>query len=195
MYLLITNIKPRIDQGEAKLVGPNGTWIGFRNVIAEKRTPYPLRAMFTYKQNPMQSVPNIAKTRKMFENLDLIVTIDTMPSDTVMMSDVVLPECTYLEREDPVKSFAGVQPAIILRNKVIDPMYETQALFDILKGLSKKIEKPLFEISAKYDEELKEYLEDDGFDETFSDNYFELSKALRTFPRAHKQRDGCRLLW
>ncbi len=61
----------------------------------------------------MQAIPNISKTRKMFENLDLVVTIDTMPSDTVMMSDVVLPECTYLEREDPVKSFAGVEPAII----------------------------------------------------------------------------------
>jgi thiosulfate reductase / polysulfide reductase chain A len=172
-----TNVKQRIDQDEATFVGPNGTWIGFRNLIAQKRTPYPLRALFTYKQNPMQSIPNIAKTRKMFENLDLVVTIDTMPSDTVMMSDVVLPECTYLEREDPVKSFAGVEPAIILRNKVIDPMYETQALFDILKGLSKKIEKPLFEISAKYDEELNEYLEDDGFEETFKDNNFNISKA------------------
>ena len=171
------NVKQRIDKDEAAFVGANGTWIGFRNLIAEQKTPYPLRAMFSYKQNAMQSVPNIAKTRKMFENLDLVVTIDTMPSDTVMMSDVVLPECTYLEREDPVKSFAGVEPAIILRNKVIDPMYETKALFDILKGLSKKIEKPLFEVSAKYDEELKEYLEDDGFEETFRDNNFDISKA------------------
>ena len=169
--------KSRIDKNEAAYVRPTGTWIGFRNLIAEKKSPYPLRAMFSYKQNPMQSIPNIKKTKKMFENLDLVVTIDTMPSDTVMMSDVVLPECTYLEREDPVKSFAGVEPAIILRNRVIKPMYETKALFDILKGLSKKIEKPLFEVSAKYDEELREYLEDDGFEETFSDNYFNISKA------------------
>ena len=173
-----SNRKTRIDLQTAKFVRHNGSWIGFRNLIAENKSPYPLRAMFTYKQNPMQSIPNITKTRKMYENLDLAVTIDTMPSDTVMMSDVVLPECTYLEREDPVKSFGGVEPAIILRNKVIDPMYETLALFDILKGLSKKIEKPLFEISAKYDEELAEYLEDDGFDETFEDNNFNISKAF-----------------
>jgi len=172
------NVKMRIDKKEATFIGPNGTWIGFRNMIAEKRTPYPLRALFSYKQNPMQAIPNIAKSRKMFENLDLVVTIDTMPSDTVMMSDVVLPECTYLEREDPVKSFAGVEPAIVLRNKVIEPLYETKALFDILKGLSKKLEKPLFEISAKYDEDLKEALEDDGFDETFEENNFKLSAAF-----------------
>ena len=172
------NVKQRIDKKEATFVGPNGTWIGFRNMIAQKRTPYPLRALFSYKQNPMQAIPNVAKTRKMFENLDLVVTIDTMPSDTVMMSDVVLPECTYLEREDPVKSFAGVEPAIILRNKVIDPMYETKSLFDILKGLSKVISKPLFEVSAKYDEELKTALEEDGFDETFKENNFDLSLAF-----------------
>jgi len=179
-----SNVKMRIDKKEATFIGPNGTWIGFRNMIAEKRTPYPLRALFAYKQNPMQSVPNIAKTRKMFENLDLVVTIDTMPSDTVMMSDVVLPECTYLEREDPVKSFAGVEPAIVLRNKVIDPMYETKALFDMLKGLSKMIEKPLFEISATYDQDLKEALEDDGFEETFEENNFNLSSAFE-----HSQED------
>ena len=173
-----SNRKPRIDLQTAKFVRHNGSWIGFRNLVAQNKAPYPLRAMFTYKQNPMQSIPNIAKTRKMFENLDLAVTIDTMPSDTVMMSDVILPECTYLEREDPVKSFGGVEPAIILRNKVIDPMYETQALFEILKGLSEKIEKPLFEVSAKHDEELAEYLEDDGFDETFKDNNFNISKAF-----------------
>jgi len=177
-YPIYNNTKQRIDKHEATFIGPNGTWIGFRNMIAEKRTPYPLRVLFAYKQNPMQSVPNISKTRQMFENLDLTVTIDTMPSDTVMMSDVVLPECTYLEREDPVKSFGGVEPAIVLRNRVIEPMYETKALFDILKGLSKAIERPLFEISAKYDPDLKEALKDDGFQDTFDDNNFELSKAF-----------------
>jgi len=175
-----TNTKGRIDVGTAKFVGHHGSWIGFRNLIAEKKTPFPLRALFTYKQNPMQSVPNIAKTKQMFENLDLAVTIDTMPSDTVMMSDVILPECTYLEREDPVKSFSGVEPAIVLRNKVIEPLYESKSLFDILKGLSKKVEKPLFYISAKYDEELAESLEDYGFQETFEEYFFNISSAYAT---------------
>ena len=172
------NRKQRIDKNEASFVGRNGTWIGFRNMIAEKRTPYPLRALFSYKQNPMQSVPNIAKTRKMFKNLDLVVTIDTMPSDTVMMSDVILPECTYLEREDSVKSFTGIEPALVLRNKVIDPMYETKSLFNILKGFSRVISKPLFEISVKHNDDLKEEVEDYSFEEIFKDNYFDLSKAF-----------------
>lgn len=174
---LYSNAKGRIDRDEAAFVGPNGTWIGFRNSIIEGRAPYPVRSMFVYKQNPMQSVPNIAKTRKMLEKLDLVVTIDTMPSDTVMMSDVVLPECTYLEREDSVKTFVGVEPAIILRNRVIEPLYETMPLFDILKGLSHTISKPLFAVTAKHDENVREEIEDASFEEVYEENNFDLTIA------------------
>lgn len=174
---MYTNAQPRVDRSEAAFVSSNGTWIGFRNVILEERAPYPVRSMFIYKQNPMQSIPNVAKTKQLLQKLDLVVTIDTMPSDSVMMSDVVLPECTYLEREDPVKSFSGVEPAIILRNKVIEPLYESKPVIEILQGLSQKISKPLFAITAKYDEDVKDSVEDDGFDEVYRENYYDLTKA------------------
>ncbi|MEY3090834.1 MAG: hypothetical protein RL113_1150 [Pseudomonadota bacterium] len=177
---IYSNIKGRIDKHEATFVDPTGTWIGMRNMIIEYRAPYPVRGMFIYKQNPMQSVPNIAKTRKMFEKMELVVTVDTMPSDTVMMSDVVLPECTYLEREDPVQSFAGVQPAIVLRNKVIDPLYDTKPVFEILKGLTHHISKPLFEISLKYDKDLQEQVEDSDMDSVYEENNFDLTLAYET---------------
>ncbi len=175
---MYANAESRIDRKEAKLVGGTGTWIGFRNMIAEGRTPYPMRGMFVYKQNPMLSVPNTAKTKKMFENLDLVVTIDTMPSDTVMMADVVLPECSYLEREDPVKSFGGVQPSIALRQKVIDPLYESKPVIEILRGLTKKISKPLFEISKKYDEDLQDELKTRKEAEVYEEDGFNLVDAF-----------------
>ena len=175
---MYANAEARIDRKEAKLVGGTGTWIGFRNMIAEGRTPYPMRGMFVYKQNPMLSVPNTAKTKKMFENLDLVVTIDTMPSDTVMMADVVLPECSYLEREDPVKSFGGVQPSIALRQKVIDPLYESKPVIEILRGLTKKISKPLFEITKKYDEDVQDELKERKEAEVYEEDGFNLVDAF-----------------
>ena len=175
-----TTNKRRIDRKEASIVGKNGTWIGFRNMIVEDRTPYPVRAFFSYKQNPMQSVPNVAKTKTMLEKMDLVVTIDTMPSDTVMMSDVILPECTYFEREDPVKSFGGTQPAIVLRNKVIDPMYETKAVFDILKGLSEKISRPMFDIAVKYDEHIQEEIEDSSEEDVYEDDGYNFNLAYES---------------
>jgi thiosulfate reductase/polysulfide reductase chain A len=148
------NNKDRIDYDKAAIVGSTGTWIGFRDAVLEGK-PYPVRSMFIYKHNPMLNLPNTAKTKKMFEKLELVVTIDTMPSDTVMMSDVVLPECTYLEREDPVKSFGGTMPAIALRQKVIDPLYESRPVYQIMRDLAKKVTKPMWEIAKKYDEDIQ----------------------------------------
>jgi len=146
--------RDRVDYDRAAIVGSTGTWIGFRDAVLEKK-PYPVRAMFVYKHNPMLNVPNIPKTRKMFEQMDLVVAIDTMPSDTVMMSDVVLPECTYLEREDPVKTYGGTQPSIALRQKVIEPLFESRPLYHIMKELAEHVTKPLWEIAKKYDKDIQ----------------------------------------
>ncbi len=175
---IYSQAQTRADKNEAAFVGANGTWIGMRNMILEGRSPYPIRSFFIYKQNPMLCIPNTQKTKAMLEKMDLVVTIDTMPSDTVMMSDVVLPECTYLEREDPVKSFAGTQPAIVLRNRVIDPLYETKPVYDILKGLAEKASKPLFEITRKYDTDVQNEIAERGEEDVYEEDGYDFMEAF-----------------
>ncbi len=172
---MYANAEGRIEKDVAAIVGGAGSWIGWRNKILEGKSPYPIRAFFAYKQNPMLSVPTTSKTKEMLEKMDLVVVIDTMPSDTAMMADVILPECTYLEREDPIKSFAGIEPAIVLRKKAVNPMYETKPVLEIVRGLAKKLSRPLWEITKKYDkdvqdeigemskEEIEEFYEENGF--------------------------------
>ena len=172
---IYANAKGRIEKDVAAIVGGTGSWIGWRNKIIEDKSPYPVRVMFTYKQNPLLSIPNVAKTKKLFEKMDLVVTIDTMPNDTVIMSDVVLPECSYLEREDPVKSFGGIEPSIALRNKVIEPLYESKPLFDMLQGLSKKLSKPLWQISKKHDEDVQEEIKERSEKAVYSEDGFDLT--------------------
>jgi thiosulfate reductase/polysulfide reductase chain A len=172
------NAQERIEKKFAAIIGASGSWIGWRNTILENKAPYPVRGMFVYKQNPMLSVPNITKTRQLLEKLELVVTIDTMPSDTVMMSDVILPECTYLEREDPVKSFGGSEPSIAIRRKVINPMYETKPVIEIMKGLAEKVSKPLFEITKKYDEEVKDAIAERGEADVYKKDGFDLTDAF-----------------
>jgi len=167
---------------DCAIVAGGGSWVAFRNRVLEKRSPYPIRGMFLYKHNPMMNMPDRAKTDKFLKGLDLIVTIDTMPSDTVMYADVVLPECTYLERTDPVKSFGGVEPAIAVRNKVIDPMFETKPVIEIMRGLTETISKPLFEITKKYDEDVQDDIKDRGEAEVYKD--FDL-----TVPFKHSQEE------
>jgi len=181
---LYFNAKPRIEQDKAAIIGATGSWVAWRDMVAEGNTPYPIRGMFVYKQNPMLSVPDSNKTRKMLEKLDLVVVIDTMPSDTAMMADVILPECTYLEREDPVKSFSGIEPAIVLRQKVIDPLYDTRPVIDIVRGMAKKLTKPLWEITKKYDMDVQMELENAPEEEYFKEWGFDLAE-----PYMHSQEE------
>jgi len=167
---------------DCAVVSGGGSWIGWRNRYLEDKMPYKVRGMFCYKHNPMMNMPNTAKTAQMLKKMELVVTIDTMPSDTVMFADVVLPECTYLERTDPVKTFGGIEPSIAVRNKVIEPMFESKPVMEILKGLTTKISKPLFEISKKYDEEVQDMIEDDGEEEVYAE--FDL-----TLPFKHTQEE------
>ncbi len=165
--------KENPQEGEAgyadcAVVSGGGSWLSWRNNFLTDKHPYKVRGMFCYKHNPVMNMPNTAKTIQMLEKMQLVVAIDTMPSDTVMYADVVLPECTYLERTDPVKTFEGVEPSIAVRNKVIEPLYESKPVIAILNGLTKKISKPLFEITKKYDEDVQEELLESDEEEVFA---------------------------
>ncbi len=153
-----------------------GSWLNFRQKVLDKTAPYPIKAMFIRKHNIMQNMPNIAKTKKMLEMMDLVVVLDTMPSDTAMMADVILPECTYLEREDMVVSFNRLEPSLALRNQVIEPLYESKSMQDILKGLGKKLSVPLFNVSAKYDEDLQESIKEDGMHKAFVEGGYDMAE-------------------
>ena len=162
---------------DCAVVSGGGSWLGWRNRFLEGKMPYKVRGMFCYKHNPMMNMPNSARTAEMLKQMELVVCIDTMPSDTVMYADVVLPECTYLERTDPVKTFGGVEPSIAVRNKVIEPMYDTKPVIEILRGLTEKISRPLFENSKKHDEELQSEIADSGEEEVYKE--FDISLPFK----------------
>ena len=156
-----------------------GSWLNFREKVITDKAPYPVKAMFIRKHNIMQNMPNISKTKQMLEKMDLVVVIDTMPSDTAVMADVILPECTYLEREDMVVSFNSLEPSLALRNKVIEPLYESRSMQDILDGLGKKLSKPLFEISRKWDEDLQESIAELGVQKSFDEGGYDLCELYK----------------
>ncbi|RRJ82785.1 molybdopterin-containing oxidoreductase family protein [Aestuariirhabdus litorea] len=181
---LYFNAEPRIEGDAAAIIGSSGSWVEWRNMVEADKAPYPIRGMFVYKQNPMLSVPDTARTRKVFEKMDLVVVIDTMPSDTALMADVILPECSYLEREDPIRSFAGIEPAIGLRQKVIEPMYDSKPVIEIMRGLSAKLSKPLWEITKKHDEDVQDELEGEDELAYYQENGFDLTE-----PYLHSQEE------
>ena len=177
---LYSNSKDRFDlTGIAYGSAKAGSWLNFRDMVLNDTAPYKIRALFARKHNIMQGIPNISKTQKFLEKLDLVVVIETMPSDTAMMADVILPECTYLEREDLAVSFNRLEPSIALRNQVVKPLYESKPLHVILKGLGQKLTKPLFEVSKKYDKSLLESILEIGEKEAFEEGGYDLAELYK----------------
>ncbi|NOZ90898.1 MAG: molybdopterin-dependent oxidoreductase [Epsilonproteobacteria bacterium] len=156
-----------------------GSWLNFREKIVSNNAPYPVRAMFIRKHNLMQNMPNVSKTKKMLEMMDLVVVLDTMPTDTAIMADIILPECTYLEREDMVVSFGKLEPSLALRNRVIEPMFESKSMQDILKGLGEKLSKPLFDISKEFDEDLQDSIKELGEKQAFVEGGYDLAELYQ----------------
>jgi thiosulfate reductase/polysulfide reductase chain A len=107
--------------------------------VAENNPVYPVKGWFVNGTNLIFTIPNQANTLKAIQNLDLLVAIDTMPMEITGWADVVLPECTYLERYDILRVSPHRKPAIALRMPAAEPMNNTRSAYWIARELSKKL--------------------------------------------------------
>ena len=89
--------------------------------------------------NLIMTLPDQKKTLDAINNLELLVVVDTMPMEITGYADVVLPECTYLERWDDLRVVQGRTPNIALRMPATEPKYNTKPAYWIAKELSKKL--------------------------------------------------------
>jgi thiosulfate reductase/polysulfide reductase chain A len=116
----------------------DGAYLKMReNVIAGK--PYPVKAWMVHKQDPLNSLPDQSRTLEMVKQMDFIGVIDVAMSDTAWYADVVLPESTYLEREDPIEGLSGIVPVAVYRQQVIKPLHDTKPTLEIVQGLAKRM--------------------------------------------------------
>ena len=101
--------------------------------------PYPIKGLFSYGVNLFHSIPMVERTKEAVRNLDLYVAIDVLPMEHVMWADVILPECTYLERHDDLLLQAYKTPFITARFPAIDPMYDSKPGWWIARELGIKL--------------------------------------------------------
>ena len=101
--------------------------------------PYPVKGWFVYSTNLIYSLPNQQETIKAIQNLDLMVVVDTNPSEIAGWADVVLPESVYLERYDDLHVDALRQPFVALRQPVVDAPADQKPNWWIAKKLAEKL--------------------------------------------------------
>ncbi len=107
--------------------------------VPDKKPEYPIKGWIVNGTNLIFTIPDSANTLKAIQNLDLLVAIDTMPMEITGWADVVLPECTYLERYDVLRASVHRKPSLALRMPATEPLNDSKPGYWIARELSKKL--------------------------------------------------------
>jgi len=124
---------------------PPGTPTDLIRDTAITGKPYPIKGCVIWGQNPIQTIPNQEKTIKMLEQMDFVMCVDVMPTDITMYADILLPDTSYLERYDMIKTgtqwdFAEEHKQYIApRMPLVAPGFERKESIYITNEIAKRM--------------------------------------------------------
>lgn len=118
--------------------GPGLQHLFFNAMLTED--PYPVKAWIAMRHDPFVCMPDPRKQKEAFDKCELLVSIDTHYSEFGWYSDVILPESTYLERDNPICAQKGLKPRLAVRRKAVDPAFDTKPAWEIFKQLAERLD-------------------------------------------------------
>lgn len=84
--------------------------------------------------------PNPQRIEQALRTVPFTVVMDTLPTDTVMLADIVLPSTTYLEVSDLVpREYYAPQPQVVARQAVVTPLFEAKSIGFVALELGKRL--------------------------------------------------------
>ena len=107
--------------------------------IPSKDNKHPVKAWFIAGTNLINTVPQREIIEKAIDAVEFIVVVDTMPMEITGYADVVLPECTYLERYDGIRSATNREPSIALRMPAAKPRFKSKPAWWMAKQLGERL--------------------------------------------------------
>ena len=128
-----------LSMGKYPLVSSGVTNDVIKATIPEENTEYKIKAWMVAGTNLTQSVPDKENILKAIDALEFLVVVDTMPMEITGYADVILPECTYLERYDDIRSATWRTPSIALRMPAVEPKYDTKPAWWMAKQLGDRL--------------------------------------------------------
>jgi thiosulfate reductase/polysulfide reductase chain A len=134
--------QPLIELSPYPLAAKSGLTIGVTTLIRQATLtgkPYPIKGWFVMGTNLLKAMPNQKETLAAINNLDLLVTPEVLPSETAMVSDVILPSATYLEKFADIKVVKDTFLAITMGKAAVKPMYESHDSYFMARELAKRL--------------------------------------------------------
>jgi len=100
----------------------------------------PVDTLLVFSSNPAFTLPDGGDFKRALEKVPFIVSFSTYRDETAYMADLVLPDHSYLEKEDDVVWPSGLQyPLYGLTQPVVEPLYNTRNSGDVVIQLAKRI--------------------------------------------------------
>jgi len=87
-----------------------------------KGQPYPIKGMIIAGGNPGLEWPNSKQTQEALKRLEFLLVIDVVRSPDADLAHVVLPACTFLERDEHQVNVYQNLHNITLRRQVVEPV-------------------------------------------------------------------------
>ncbi|MBW1930154.1 MAG: molybdopterin-dependent oxidoreductase [Deltaproteobacteria bacterium] len=97
-----------------------------------------LKGMINYFGDPVLSWGNQEAITKAIQKMEFVATIDAYMCNTVLLSDVVLPDATWLEQSQ-IKADWLYEAFIAYYAEVVKPMYDSRPIFWIIVELAKRL--------------------------------------------------------
>lgn len=116
--------------------------------------PHDYKMIWLSNTNYLNQLGEVNKTVKAFQQLEFILVTEQFMTATAKMADIVLPVCTFLEREDILAPRGGGIYALL--NKVIEPLGESKSQRQICQALALKL--GLTDYGDKTDGEMVEHI-------------------------------------
>ncbi|RQD76853.1 MAG: formate dehydrogenase subunit alpha, partial [Candidatus Syntrophonatronum acetioxidans] len=95
-----------------------------------------VKAMYIMGENPLISDADINHVIKSLENLDFLVVQDMFLTETARYADVVLPACSFAEKDG---TFTNTERRVQKVNKAIEPIGESKTDWEIITGIANKV--------------------------------------------------------
>ena len=104
----------------------------------DNTSEHSIKAWFVVGTNLIHTIPDTQRTIEALQNQEFVVVVDTMPMDITGYADVVLPECTYLERYDDLRTSPYRVPTVSLRKPALEPLGHSKPAYWMARKLASK---------------------------------------------------------
>jgi len=117
--------------------GPGLMQLFYQALLSED--PYPVKAYFVFRHDPLLSMPDPEEQKKALDKLDLLVVLDANYSETGWYADVLLPSATYLEKSSPIATGKGLKPNFRIRNQAVEIRNDAKPDWWVFKSLADRM--------------------------------------------------------